>query len=91
MKNIIKRYHKEWIKLDPSSQFMAWSAGGVIFAGFLALVFTLIAPNVSGENFEYVVGALALGVFLMSGVFIYAILFLTVIWPHHYQARQDKL
>lgn len=91
LKSTISRIHSQWMRLDPSQQFMFWSTCGVIVPGLLFALFALIAMQMNTFSVGAMTGILAVGVVLFFGVFLAAVIFLTVIWPHRYQAERKRL
>lgn len=86
----IKAVNEYWMKLDPTEQFMAWTVIGVMLSGALLVSLALIAPSIGGQYVPLVIMGVALGVVAIAGVFVSAVIYLTVIWPHHYAKYQER-
>lgn len=87
--DLIKRYHKQWMKLDPSQQLMFWSVSGTIVPGLLFALFAFYVVNFGAGSVPAMVSILALGAVMCLGVFLSAIIFLTVIWPHYFERHVE--
>jgi len=90
MSATLKRIHEDWMKLEPSRQYMFWTVFGIVLSGGLLLALSMIVPMVSGEQMPYLIATIAVGILLLSGIFVSAIIFLTVIWPHRYEAFTEQ-
>jgi RsiW-degrading membrane proteinase PrsW (M82 family) len=82
---LIKKYNKKWMRLDPSKQLMFWSVSGTIVPGVLFAMFAFYVVNFGAGNVSVMVSILGLGAIMFFGAFLSAIIFLTVIWPHRYK------
>lgn len=86
----IAKQHQAWMTLEPSKQFLAWSAFGVIACGLLMAAFMIGIASQNTLPVPWVMTAVGLGVCLMIGTFVSAILFLSVRWPHQYKRSNKK-
>lgn len=79
---------RNWMKLDPATQYLVWIAS---LAFMLALsVGGLIALNhfftLTLETMMVAIG----GVIAFSILFVSVVIYLTIIWPHHYHKHNNN-
>ncbi len=86
----LKQLNQRWMRLEPTHQFMVWVVLGLIFSGLTLLAFVMSLPMLSFLSVPVIMGVVGAGILFLSGVFVSAIIYLTVYWPHHYRAYQDK-
>jgi xanthine/uracil permease len=86
----VEAQHKRWMKLDPSHQYMSWAAGGTIFCGLCAALMALFVSEADVVSVPILMSVIGGGILMMFGIFLYAVLFLTVIWPHRYQRHTKQ-
>lgn len=87
----LKTIHQRWMKLDPPHQYMAWTVLGVMFSGVALIALSLLVPAIDGYYMPYVIIGVGLSIVVMTGVFVSAIIYLTVVWPHYYDGYVDPL
>jgi hypothetical protein len=83
---IIQQAHTKWMALEPAEQYLFWVVSYSIWP-IICLV-SLFAMPIIGLNTNIYVGLFIL-VMLGGSVHVLASLYLTVIWPHHYQRPES--
>jgi hypothetical protein len=85
---MINKIHEQWMKLDPTKQYLYWiiTFSILLFVCCMSLVVTLHFDLLTMAALPYI----TFGILGFAVLFIAVIVFLNIIWPHEYEKEQKE-